>query len=372
MLLDRGEAELAYKIVAASQATGDGERVEAAFHAGWYALRFLGDAKLAEPHFRDLLALATLPRTASRAAYWLGRTREADGDAEAARLAFTEAAKFGSTFYGQLAREKLGMVTTGMERAPAPSALDRLRFADRDSVKAIRLLAAAGHAELALPFVRGVAETVDAPGEISLLTGLARRIDQSRAGVQAAAIAERRGMSVAWLPSPFIGVPVGLSLPEPVDRALVYAIVRQESAFNHQATSHAGARGLMQLMPGTARDTAAKAQLPFSVQRLTSDPLYNATLGAHHLGELLDRLDRSYVLTFVGYNAGPGRAYQWVAAYGDPRGGSVDPIDWIERIPFDETRNYVQKVMENLQIYRSRIGYPLSLSQDLVRGGPQG
>ena len=128
----------------------------------------------------------------------------------------------------------------------------------------------------------------------------------------------------------------------------------------------------MQLMPGTARDTAAKAQLPFSVQRLTSDPLYNATLGAHHLGELLDRLDRSYVLTFVGYNAGPGRARQWVAAYGDPRGGAVDLVDWIERIPFDETRNYVQKVMENLQIYRSRIGYPLSLSQDLARGGPQG
>ena len=124
--------------------------------------------------------------------------------------------------------------------------------------------------------------------------------------------------------------------------------------------------------PTTAKATARNARLPFSVQRLTSDPHYNATLGAHYLDELLDRLDSSYVLTFVGYNAGPGRALQWIKSNGDPRGGAVDPVDWIERIPFDETRNYVQKVMENLQVYRSRIGYPLSLSEDLVRGGPQG
>jgi soluble lytic murein transglycosylase len=128
----------------------------------------------------------------------------------------------------------------------------------------------------------------------------------------------------------------------------------------------------MQLMPATAKATARNAGLPFSVQRLTTDPHYNATLGAFHLGELLDRLNRSYILTFVAYNAGPGRARDWVKAYGDPRGGAVDPIDWIERIPFDETRDYVQKVMENLQVYRSRIGHPLSLTEDLVRGGPQG
>ncbi|HWT31221.1 MAG TPA: lytic transglycosylase domain-containing protein, partial [Propylenella sp.] len=236
----------------------------------------------------------------------------------------------------------------------------------------IRLLAAAGHREKAFPFFRALAETIDSPGEIALLTALARRIDQPRAGVSAASIAEQRGVRVASLPAPFIGVPSGLPLPEPVDRALVYSVVRQESAFNFQATSHVGARGLMQLMPATAKATARNAGLPFSVQRLTSDPFYNATLGAQHLGELLDRLDRSYVLTFVGYNAGPGRASQWVKAYGDPRAGNVDAVDWIERIPFDETRDYVQKVMENLQVYRSRTGYPLSLSKDLIRGGPQG
>ena len=225
---------------------------------------------------------------------------------------------------------------------------------------------------MAGPFLAALGENVDTPGEVALLTTLARRIGRPEAGSQAAAEAEERGLKVACLPALFFGVPADLRTPDAVDRALVYAVVRQESAFNHTAVSHAGARGLMQLMPATARATARNASIPFSEQRLTTDPLYNATLGAHHLGELLGGLKRSYVLTFVGYNAGPGRALQWVRDYGDPRGGEVDPIDWIERIPFDETRDYVQKVMENLQLYRSRIGHPLSLTQDLVRGGPQG
>ncbi len=371
VLLDLGVPDLAYQIVADARPEGEGDRVEAAFHAGWYALRFLGDPDRAERHFRVLHTLATLARTKSRASYWLGRTHEAWGRVAAAHLNYIEAASFGGTFYGQLAREKLGMNTTGLERTPEPSALDRIRFAERELVRVARMLAAAGHAELARPFLVALGETVDTPGEVTLLLSLARRIDQTHAGIRAAVIAEGRGVKVGALPAPFIGVPTGLRTPERVDRALVYAVARQESAFNYGAVSHAGARGLMQLMPATAQATARNISLPFSVQRLTTDPLYNATIGAHHLGELLDGLKRSYVLTFVGYNAGPGRALQWVRNYGDPRGAGVDPVDWIERIPFDETRDYVQKVMENLQLYRSRIGHPLSLSEDLIVGGPQ-
>jgi soluble lytic murein transglycosylase len=165
-------------------------------------------------------------------------------------------------------------------------------------------------------FVRALGETVDTPGEVALLSALARRIGRPAAGTSAAAIAQGRGLRVASLAAPYLGVPAEVPLPDPVDRALVYAVVRQESAFDHTAVSHAGARGLMQLMPATARATARNARLPFSEQRLTTDPLYNATLGAHHIGELLGGLDRSYVLTFVGYNAGPGRALDWVEAYG--------------------------------------------------------
>ncbi len=371
-LLDSGTPELAYRVVAEARPDGEGDRVEAAFHAGWIALRFLHDPNLAEPHFRDLHTLATLPRTQSRASYWLGRAHEAQHRPAAARLDYVEAARFGGTFYGQLAREKLGITTTGLERMPRPSALDRIRFANRDMVKVVRLLAAGGHADMTWPFLAGLGEAVDTPGEVALLTTLARRIGRPEAGIEAAATAEERGLKVACLPALFFGVPADLRTPAAVDRALVYAVVRQESAFNHAAVSNAGARGLMQLMPATARATARNASIPFSVQRLTTDPLYNVTLGAHHLGELLGGLQRSYILTFVGYNAGPGRALQWVRDYGDPRGGAVDPIDWIERIPFDETRDYVQKVMENLQLYRSRTGHPLSLTRDLLRGGPQG
>ncbi len=372
VLLDRGTPDLAYRVVAEARPDGESERVEAAFHAGWIALRFLHDPNRAEPHFRELHTLATLPRTQSRASYWLGRTHEAQDRPAAAHLDYVEAARFGGTFYGQLARQKLGIRTTGLERMPRPSALDRIRFASREMVKAVRLLASAGHSDMATPFLEALGENVDTPGEVALLTTLARRIGRPQDGSDAAAEAEERGLKVASLPALFFGVPADLRTPEAVDRALVYAVVRQESAFNHTAVSQAGARGLMQLMPATARATARNASIPFSVQRLTTDPLYNATLGAHHLGELLDGLNRSYVLTFVGYNAGPGRALQWVHDHGDPRGGAVDPIDWIERIPFDETRDYVEKVMENLQLYRSRIGHPLSLMQDLVRGGPQG
>lgn len=371
-LLDRGVDDLAYRIVADARPQGDGDRVSAAFHAGWYALRFLHDPALAEQHFRELHILATLPRTQARASYWLGRTHEAEGRTAAARLDYIEAARFGGAFYGQLARQKLGITTTGLERVPRPSALDRIRFADRDLVKVVRLLAAAGNADRSAPFLKMLGETVDTPGEVTLLTTLARRIGRPQVGIAAAAAAEERGLKVASLPALFYGVPAGLSTPKTVDRALVYAVVRQESAFNHTAVSHAGARGLMQLMPATAKATARSVQIPYSEQRLVTDPLYNATLGAHHLSELLGGLRRSYLLTFAGYNAGPGRALEWVREYGDPRGGAVDPVDWIERIPFDETRDYVQKVMENLQLYRSRTGHPLSLTEDLVRGGPQG
>ncbi|MBC8117587.1 MAG: lytic transglycosylase domain-containing protein, partial [Candidatus Saccharimonas sp.] len=308
----------------------------------------------------------------SRASYWLGRTHAALGRDAAARLDYVEAARFGGTFYGQLARQELGIGTTGLERTPRPSAIDRVRFAAREQVKVIRLLAAAGHPERAVSFFKTLAETVDSPGEVTLLTALARRLSVPYAGAVAAFVAEQRGIDVKSLSAPFIGLPQNVPLPDSVDRALVYAVVRQESAFNHQAVSHAGARGLMQLMPATAKATARSVRIPFSAERLTTDPFYNATLGAYHLGELLGGLDSSYVLTFCGYNAGPGRAIEWVRDYGDPRGGEVDPIDWIERIPFDETRDYVQKVIENLQIYRSRTGHPLSLSEDLVRGGPQG
>ena len=152
-------------------------------------------------------------------------------------------------------------------------------------------------------------------------------------------------------------------------KALAYAIARQESEFNIGAVSHAGARGLLQLMPGTAREVAKKEGLPYSAGRLTTDAAYNATLGAAYLGEQLGRFDGSYVLTFIGYNAGPGRAREWIKRYGDPRGKDIDAVvDWIERIPYAETRSYVQRVMENYQVYKMRLSGTFDIAGDLCNG----
>lgn len=370
-LLDEGHPQLAYEIAARPAAHSDRARADAEFHAGWYALRYRDRALDARPHFEALATRATQPRTMARGHYWLGRTFEALGDRTAAALAYKAAGQYGATYYGQLAREELGLTTTGLESYPTPTAKDRLLFGDRELVKVIQRLAAAGHAHRTPPFFVQLAETLESPGEVTLAALLARRIGQPRLSVLVATVAERRGLPVAALQVPLLGIPHKVKVPPPADRALLYAVARQESAFNPAAVSHAGARGLMQFMPATARATARAAGLPFSLHRLTSDPAYNATLGGAHLAELLTNFNGSYVLSFVGYNAGPGRSLQWIKAYGDPRGNQTDAIDWVERIPFDETRNYVQKVMENYQAYRSRLGYPLSITRDLVRGGPQ-
>jgi soluble lytic murein transglycosylase len=369
-LLDAGQPQLAYEVAGGHAAHSPRALAEAEFHAGWYALRFIDRPLLARPHFERLAKRATFPRTIARGHYWLGRTFEALEDSAAAALAYRSAGQYGATFYGQLAREKLGLTTTGVESYPAPTAKDRLLFRDRELVSVIRGMAASGHVHRTNPFFVQLAETLESPGEVTLTALLARRIGQPRLSNLVGTVAERRGLPVAALRVPLVGVP-NVRVPQPASRALLYAVARQESAFNPAAVSHAGARGLMQFMPATAQATARAAGLPYSLDRLTSDPVYNATLGGHHLAELLTNFRGSYVLSFVGYNAGPGRSLQWIRSYGDPRGNQVDAIDWVERIPFDETRDYVQKVMENYQAYRSRLGHPLTITRDLVRGGPQ-
>ena len=369
-LLDDGYPAQAYRVAAGHSAHSAKDIAEAEFHAGWIALRFLDYPHLAQKHFAAIVRVATKSRSIARAHYWLGRAREAAGDDQQARASYEIAGQYGSNFYGQLAREKLGLTTTGLETPPGATAADRLRFAGSETVDVIKRLAAAGHINRTVPFFRQIADTSTSPGGVTLATLLARRLGRTGTALSVAKRAERRGMAVGALYAPFFGVPSGIAVPKSIHRALVYAIAKQESAFAAGAVSHAGARGLMQLMPATARATARMARLPYSLPRLTRDASYNATLGAAHLGQLLGDLRGSYILTFAGYNAGPGRALRWVKAYGDPRGGQTDPIDWIERIPFDETRDYVQKVMENLQAYKSRLGYPLSISADLKRGRP--
>lgn len=365
-LVDQGDWKTAYKIVAAHAAESPASAAEAEFHAGWYALRGLNDPGTASGHFARIAALAQGPMSLSRAYYWLGRAAEVGGPGDAKEY-FTRAAAYGTTFYGQLAAERVDLRTLNIVY-PQPSAADRQNFDNREAVSAIKRLQEAGYDRYADTLYRDLAGQLTSPGELALLAALAEKQDNHFLALKVGKIAGARGIDVGALSHPLGVIPDSANISGS-GKALAYAIARQESEFNIGAVSSAGARGLLQLMPGTAKQLAKKAGMTFSPERLTSDAGYNATLGAAFLGEQLDRFNGSYVLTFAGYNAGPNRASQWVAKYGDPRGKDIDAVvDWIERIPYTETRSYVQRVMENYEVYKMRISGKYDIVGDLVNG----
>jgi soluble lytic murein transglycosylase len=235
-------------------------------------------------------------------------------------------------------------------------------------VQAIRRLEQAGHGRRAEALYRALAQELPSVGELALLAVAAERQGNHFLALRVGKWAAARGLPVGALSHPTGAIPANANISGS-GKALAYAIARQESEFNAGARSGAGALGLLQLMPGTAKEVAKKAGLSYSQGKLTSDPGYNATLGAHYLSEQLGRFSGSYVLTFAGYNAGPRRAQEWADRYGDPRGKSVEHVvDWIERIPFTETRSYVQRVMENYQVYKMRLTGRMDIAADLVNG----
>lgn len=365
--LDTGKPEIAYDLVRRHGAERDALKIEAEFHAGWIALRYLGKPQVALAHFEDAARIAGTPVSLARTAYWRGRAHEALGDSGAARADYDAAARHETTYYGQLARIKLAD-NAPPARQPLPPASAGLL--DSLPIRAIRLLHEADADAAATPLYAGVARTLDDARAVDMVARLAANRNDARAMVIIGKAAMQRGLPLADAAWPVQGVPLFAQTGRAVERAMVLAISRQESVFDPGAMSPAGARGLMQLMPATAQRTATRAGQPFDLGRLTTDATYNATLGAHHLGDLLDDWRGSYILTFAAYNAGGGNVKKWITAYGDPRDPAIDPVDWVERIPFGETRNYVQRVMENLQVYRQRLhpGAPLRMAQDLQRG----
>jgi soluble lytic murein transglycosylase len=365
-LVDQGDFKAAYRLVAAHSAEKVENIVDAEFHAGWYALRGLNDAKTAARHFSRIADLANGPITMSRAYYWLGRAAEAGGGGEASSY-YRTAARYGTAYYGQLAAARLGLKAIPIDY-PAPSDSDRTAFTDREAVRAIERLEQAGYDSRANILYLDLAASLDSPGELALLAAQAEKRGDHFLALRIGKVAASRGLAIGALSHPVGVIPASADISG-AGEALAYAIARQESEFNVAAVSGAGARGLLQLLPGTAKDMAKQNGLPYSLDRLTADAGYNATLGAAFLSEQLDRFDGSFVLTFAGYNAGPRRAREWVAKYGDPRGRTLDDVvDWIERIPFTETRNYVQRVMENYEVYRMRLSGRFDIAGDLVAG----
>ncbi|MCC6948319.1 MAG: lytic transglycosylase domain-containing protein [Bradyrhizobiaceae bacterium] len=371
-LLDKGDAKTAYR-VANHIGAPDHENYKAdqQFTSGWVALRFLKDPAAAMRHFKSIDAISKHPTTLSRGLYWQGRAAEAMNDRAAAQAAYERASVFSTSYYGQLARARIGLKELALNRPVEPSPLDRANFSKLEHIRALRLLYAADAAELAVPFYVDLTERAKDEASILMLAAVAYEHRDPRGMVLIGRTAYSRGVLLDTIAYPLFGIPDHPKDQPEVDRSVVYAISRQESQFTQSVVSSANAYGLMQVITPTARAIAKRLGIAFDQNKLKNDPAYNARLGAAELGHLLGSFNGSYILTFVGYNAGPGRAREWIAKYGDPRDPKVDPVDWVERVPISETRYYIQRVMENLQVYRVLFGDQrgFRIEADLSRGG---
>ncbi|QWG15461.1 lytic transglycosylase domain-containing protein [Bradyrhizobium sediminis] len=366
-MLDVGERRTAYLIARdAALPTRDIYKTEQEFTAGWIALRFLTDPATAAQHFARIGVGSVNPTALARAGYWQGRAAEAAGRAQEARAAYTRAAEQSTSYYGQLARAKLGLPQIELNGAQA----GRSRGIERlEIVRAVQLLYELDEREIAIPIFGDMGENGD-PDALVGLGELASRNGDARGMLLLGKAALNRGLPFDFYAYPVTGIPSFKPIGPEVERSIIYAIARQESAFNPAVVSPAQAYGLMQVTPDAARYVCKRHGATYDLGRLKSDSAYNATLGAAELGGLLEDYRGSYIMTFAAYNAGRGSVKKWVERYGDPRDPKVDAIDWVEQIPFSETRNYVQRIMENLQVYRTRFGggTRLQIEADLHRG----
>jgi soluble lytic murein transglycosylase len=364
--LRASDSKAAYAAAADSGLKTGADAADAEFDAGWIALTKLNDPKAAGEHFAALERIGTSPITRGRALYWQGRAAAALGNKAARDDFYARAAQYNTTFYGMLAAEKLGQRLV-LPPDPVITPAAKAAFEGREPVQATRLLFDYGQRELFRAFVLNLDDTLPTREDEAQLVDLARNYGEMDTSMRAARAAAQRGFILAQRAYPVRDLPESGGAAEP---ALVLGITRQESGFDPNVRSGAGARGMMQLMPSTAAILARRIGVSYSPGRL-DEPDYNMRLGANYLGQLVTQFSGSYVMATAGYNAGPGRPTQWATFCGDPRGGATDPVDYIECIPFSETRNYVMRVMENMQVYRARLNggsAPITLSADLKRG----
>ncbi|WP_244443329.1 lytic transglycosylase domain-containing protein [Bradyrhizobium sp. Ai1a-2] len=366
-MIDVGENRTAYLIARdAALPARDIYKTEQEFTAGWIALRFLNDPGLAAQHFARIGVGSVNPTALARAGYWQGRAAEAAGRNQEARAAYLRAAEQSTSYYGQLARAKLGLPQIELNGVPSA----RGRGVERlEIVRAAQLLYELDEREFAIPMLADMGENGD-PEALVGLGELTSRYSDARGMLLMGKAALNRGLPFDFYAYPINGIPSFRSIGPDIERSIVYAIARQESAFNPAVVSPAQAYGLMQVTPEAGRYVCKRAGVAFDLNRMKTDSVYNAALGAAELGGLLDDYRGSYILTFAAYNAGRGSVRKWIDRYGDPRDSKVDAVDWVELIPFSETRNYVQRIMENLQVYRARFGggTRLQIEADLHRG----
>jgi soluble lytic murein transglycosylase len=346
-LIDLGDAKTAYRVVRQAAAPANPYyRAEYHFMAGWIVLRFLGDPSTALEHFTHIDEGSVDPIVLARAAYWRGRAAEAMGQIEEAHTQYGTAARYPTAYYGQLARARLGLGDLTLNSFPQQQSADG---AGRELLHAADVLYTIGEFDLVLSFITDLAETSTDVAVLNALGQLTARYNDAQAMLVFGKAALARGLPTEQYAFPKIGIPSYRPIAPLLDQRVVYSIVRTESAFDQRDISPAKAVGLMQVTPEAGRDTAKRFGVAYDWKRLVSDPVYNMQMGAAEVSALFKEYTGSYIMTFAGYNAGRGRVRQWVAQHGDPR--KVDAVDWVERIPLAETRNYVQRVMENLHMY---------------------
>ncbi|MAH83618.1 MAG: hypothetical protein CBB68_04565 [Rhodospirillaceae bacterium TMED8] len=354
--LRNGLISKAYKLAKShGLSAGGANYADAEFLAGWIALRFLKEPGNALIHFESLFTAVNYPVSMARAAYWAGRAADALKNKDKAVAWFGQAALHPFTYYGQLAFSRLYPAQSLPVLKPRFTNIKNLdAFKKHELTGVIKILQEVGEPRLMRLFFE---ELFEVSGEASwqyLSAKFALSIGQPGIAISLAKRANRQGNSLLDVGYPVLAPP---KLPKKASNlapeiSLTLAVIRQESAFQVDAKSHASARGLMQIMPATAKRVAKSLDVQFSRDKLITDPSYNMALGQAYLGGLISDFQGSYVLALAGYNAGPHRARRWLKAHGDPRSDDVDAIDWVEMIPFYETRNYVQRVLENLQVYR--------------------
>jgi soluble lytic murein transglycosylase len=363
--------------VASTHGYSRGERfADGEFVAGWVSLRFLNDPATALTHFTRLEAGVATPVSKARAFYWLGRTAEAQNKPADAERFYTSGARFPTVYYGQLSAVKLAerrgqvaRLTLPPEQRATPQDVAKLN--GRPIMAAINMLSEIGENQFFRQFALALDDELETEGEHQALSEYARARGEPSTAIRVAKTGLNRGVLATEAAFPLMPIPRIVGYGQ-IEDAYTLAITRQESEFNTNAVSGANARGLMQFVPATASSQARRMGLAHDTSWLTSRPSHNVTLGSAHLYDLVSNFYGSYIMAAAAYNAGPGRPRQWVQTYGEMRETDLDTaIDWVEKIPFSETRNYVQRVMENIQVYRARLAggsAPLKIADDLRRG----
>ncbi|MBW7968732.1 lytic transglycosylase domain-containing protein [Bradyrhizobium sp. BR 10289] len=353
-LLDQGKFKTAYDVVrTAAVPAMEVYRVDYHFMCGWIALRYLNDPKTALVHFAAIDEGSANPIALSRAHYWRGRAAEAMGATADARMSYQAAARYSTAYYGQLARARLGLDRIEL-RPPSPVLAAAGTPPADERVRAADMLYGIGERDTVFYYAEDLAKESTDVAALEALGELAGQRNDARVMLEVGKSALARGLALDHYAFPTIGIPEHKQVAPAIETSVIYSVARTESSFDQRDKSPANAVGLMQVTPEAGRDTAKRFGLTYDWDRMVSDPVYNTQMGAAELSALLSEYRGDQIMTFAGYNAGRGRVREWVQAHGDPRDPKVDPVDWVERIPLSETRNYVQRVMENVLVYRAR------------------